>query len=498
LSHPEKLSPESTGLETELDRLRRRESLLKAAERIANIGHWEWDYLKNRLISCSEGFARIYNLSVAKILESQNTWENMLVQIHPDDRDRFISVYKSQPETSEHEIEYRIVLDDGQIRYVKESGIVQFDNDNRAVSAFGLLQDITDRVVYEQELENRDALASQVEAITDIGHYIFNLQEENYHYVSEGFARIHGVSPEEYTSMISSRQDDVEDVHPEDCSRLAAVYDQHASEGEDFNVEYRIFRADGEIRWILEQGTAIRNKEQIIVQSVGVVQDITEQKNTEQKLRESRDSLETIVKNRTRKLVNTVKRLEAEVGEREKIAAELDFLANHDALTGLPSLRLCKDRLEHSLAEARRSRQQSAVMFLDLDGFKEINDTHSHEFGDLVLKATADRITAVIRETDTVARIGGDEFIIILSSVPDLKIVKRIATNLIEQIASSIQIEQYRVAVTGSIGIAMYPDNGTTSEELIRAADRAMYRIKESGKNSYGFVLAEQEILKSS
>ena len=193
MSGSEKISLESTSLETELDRLRRRESLLKAAERIANIGHWEWDYLKNRLVSCSEGFARIYNQSVAEILESQNTWEHMLAQIHPDDRENYISIYKSQPESTEHEVEYRIVLANGQIRYVKESGIVQFGDDNRAVSAFGLLQDITDRVVYEKELENRDALASQVEAITDIGHFIFNLQKENYHYVSEGFARIHGL-----------------------------------------------------------------------------------------------------------------------------------------------------------------------------------------------------------------------------------------------------------------------------------------------------------------
>jgi diguanylate cyclase (GGDEF)-like protein len=190
-------------------------------------------------------------------------------------------------------------------------------------------------------------------------------------------------------------------------------------------------------------------------------------------------------------LANTVQQLQVEIEEREKIAAELDFLANHDALTGLPSLRLCKDRLDQSLAEARRNRQTSAVMFLDLDEFKEINDQYGHEFGDLVLKATADRIREEVRETDTVARIGGDEFVIILSSLPEDNIAERIAANVIEQIARPIEIKNTEVTVSASIGISLYPENGITAEELIRSADKAMYRVKHEGKNSFGFVPSE-------
>ena len=148
-----------------------------------------------------------------------------------------------------------------------------------------------------------------------------------------------------------------------------------------------------------------------------MLQDITAQKTAEQEIIDARDTLEQQVVERTHELANTVKQLQVEIEEREKIAGELDFLANHDALTGLPSLRLCKDRLDQSLIAARRNRQTSAVMFLDLDGFKEINDEHGHEFGDKVLKVTADRIKAEIRESDTVARIGGDEFVIILSKI---------------------------------------------------------------------------------
>lgn len=464
------------------------ESLLDATEQIANIGHCEWDY-ENRIVkSCSVGYARIFDSSVEEVLSGKTGLNSFLELLHPEDRDSYFQSYQALRDTGSHEIEYRINLRDSETRYIQETCIVEFDKNGKSVEAVALLQDITQRRNYEHELERRDALAQQVEAISDIGHFVYDLKSESYIYLSPGFARIHGVSVDEYKSMVASRADDIEDVHAEDYDRLAQVYESHRQDGGDFNVEYRIHRSDGALRWIREQGTALKSSSGEVIQSIGVLQDITEQTNTEQSLREARDTLEAMVKSRTRKLADTVKQLKEQVKEREKIAAELDFLANHDALTGLPSLRLCKDRLDHSLAEARRTRQMSAVMFLDLDGFKEINDEHGHEFGDLVLKVTADRIKAEIRETDTVARIGGDEFVIILSSLPDLQIVERIAASLIQQIAQPIHIEKAEVSVSVSIGISLYPENGTTAEQLIRSADKAMYQIKRQGKNDYGFV----------
>ena len=482
--------PDAEALEAELARLRQRESLLDATEQLASIGHCEWDYENNRIRSCSDGYARIFGQSVEEVLETQSSWDRVLDCLHPDDRERYVSSYESQRQTGSHEVEYRILRQDGEIRHIYETGTVEFDDHGTAIAAVGLLQDITERKLHEQELENRDALARQVESITDVGHFIFDLVDESYAYLSTGFARIHGVSVDEYRSMVNSRADDIEDVHPDDYDRLLEVYDRHRQDGDEFNVEYRIFRSDGEVRWIREHGTSVRGPNGEPRQSIGVIQDITEQKNIEKNLRDSRDSLEQMVKSRTRKLAATVKQLEAEIGEREKIAAELDFLANHDALTGLPSLRLCKDRIDHSLAESRRNRQMSTVMFLDLDGFKEINDAHGHEFGDLVLKTVADRIRAEIRETDTVARIGGDEFVIISSSLPEISIAERIAHSLIRQISRPIHIRQIEVAVSASIGISLYPDDGTTAEELIRTADQAMYQVKREGKNSYGFARA--------
>lgn len=486
-----KSNEDTTELNLELEALRHREELLDVAEQLANIGHCEWDYDNDCIKTCSEGYARIFNLSMSEVLAAQASWNKLLQQIHPEDRARYTSSYHSQRESGSHEIEYRIIRTDGVVRHVYETGTVEFGNSGYAIAAFRLLQDITDRKVYQKALENREAMARQVESITDIGHFIFDLKTESYVYLSQGFAKIHGVSVEEYSSMVKSRGDDMEDVHPEDYSMLANIYERHRRAGDAINVEYRIHRTDGEVRWIREHGTALRSAGGEIIQSIGVVQDITKQYHTEQNLRKARDSLESMVKSRTRKLAETVRQLEDEIKERKKIAAELDFLANHDALTGLPSLRLCKDRLDHSLAEARRQRQMSAVMFLDLDGFKQINDQHGHEFGDLVLKATADRIKAEIRETDTVARIGGDEFVIILSSLPEIAIVKRIGRSLIEKISEPLSVGEIEVKVSVSIGIALYPENGETAEDLIRSADKAMYRVKRQGKNDFGFALSE-------
>jgi diguanylate cyclase (GGDEF)-like protein/PAS domain S-box-containing protein len=474
-------------LESELEKLRHRQALLDATEQIADIGHCEWDYEHDRLISCSEGYARIFNMSLAEVLESQSSWEKVLNQIHPQDREAFTNSYRSQLQTGSHEIEYRIIRNDGQLRHVREAGILHLDENGKAGEAFGLIQDITERRIYERKLENREALAQQVETITDIGHFIFDLVTGVYEYISPGFARIHGVSVDKYMNMVNSREDDMSDVHADDYTQLTEVYQGQRTQGIDVNVEYRIRRPDGELRWIGEQSTVLRNEVGLVSKSIGVVQDITRQKNTERNLREARDFLEATVEDRTQDLADTIIRLEEEIGEREKVTAELNFLANHDALTGLPSLRLCKDRLDRSLAEARRNQQNSAVMFLDLDGFKEINDTYGHEFGDLVLKVTAGRIKAEIRETDTVARIGGDEFVVILSRVPELEIVERIASSLIRQISQPIRIVKYEVSVSASIGIALYPDHGSTSEDLIRVADKAMYLVKNSGKNNFQF-----------
>ncbi len=466
-----------------------KDALANQAEEITDIGYYLFDERQNCHLFVSPGQARIVGLEVQDFLKKIVSNEDYINLVFEDDRDILRRAYY---EDLEHKggwnVEYRLLRSDGELRWIREIGqTLKVDTDG-VEQTIGVVQDITEQKKAEQELVFKDAMSNQAEAITEIGHFVYDEIRQEYLFASPGMSRIHGLPAGELVRRRISWDGDMNMVHPDDRAQVKKAYDEFLVNGGDWQVDYRLIRGDGEIRWVREMGKAQIMNHGIPEQTIGVLQDISQQKKAEQEIIEARDTLEQQVIERTRELANTVKQLQDEVKEREKIAAELDFLANHDALTGLPSLRLCKDRLDQSLAEARRNRQTSAVMFLDLDGFKEINDEHGHEVGDLVLKVIADRIKAEIRETDTVARIGGDEFVIILSSLPEVAIAERIADSLIQQVAQTVHIERIRLNVSSSIGIALYPDNGTTAEQLIRAADKAMYQVKRAGKNAYGFV----------
>lgn len=468
-----------------------KDAMASQAEVITDIGYFLFDEIRDEHLFVSPGLARIVGLEIDEYLHRIKTNEDYFSLICEEDRELLRQTYRDVLTShGDWNVEYRVRRPDGEIRWVREAGRAHKRRDGQVEQTIGVLQDVTEQKNIEQELLYKDALANQAEAITDIGHFIYDEIKQKYLFVSPGMASIHGMTAEQMVAMTVSMETDLSLVHVDDRELVSKAYDKFLAEGNEWQIDYRLQRTDGEIRWVREMGRVYLVTHGIPEQTIGVLQDITAQKEAEQEIIDARDTLEHQVVERTRELANTVKQLQVEIEEREKIAAELDFLANHDALTGLPSLRLCKDRLDQSLIAARRNRQTSAVMFLDLDGFKEINDEHGHEFGDMVLKATADRIKAEIRESDTVARIGGDEFVIILSSLPDNAIVSRIAASMNEGIALPLYIGDIEVGVTASIGISLYPDHGTTADELIRSADKVMYQIKRKGKNSFGFVNA--------
>jgi diguanylate cyclase (GGDEF)-like protein len=167
---------------------------------------------------------------------------------------------------------------------------------------------------------------------------------------------------------------------------------------------------------------------------------------------------------------------------------QVTHLAHHDNLTGLPNRILFYDRLNQELKKARRRKESVTVLYLDLDGFKNINDTFGHDSGDVLLRDAARRIEACVRDSDTVARIGGDEFTAILSGMPSRDSIVDVVRKIVEAIAAPFMLNGKNCRVTASIGIALYPDNGETPEQLLKIADAAMYLAKNSGKNRYRFV----------
>jgi diguanylate cyclase (GGDEF)-like protein len=174
---------------------------------------------------------------------------------------------------------------------------------------------------------------------------------------------------------------------------------------------------------------------------------------------------------------------------KSKLAEEqIKHLATHDSLTDLPSLRLAKDRLAMAINLARRYKKSVAVMFIDLDGFKAVNDTLGHDAGDYVLQQVAQRMLSCVRKTDTVARIGGDEFLIIATEINTPDNAAQIAEKVIHLVSKPVIFKGQQVVVGASIGIALFPDDGKDMDQLIKKADEAMYRIKKAGKNGFCFV----------
>lgn len=176
--------------------------------------------------------------------------------------------------------------------------------------------------------------------------------------------------------------------------------------------------------------------------------------------------------------------------ERKERQAKLLFLAQYDQLTELPNRILFKDRLEGALKRAERTGTAVALMFIDLDRFKFVNDTLGHDYGDQLLKAAAGRIRAAVRAQDTVARIGGDEFTVILEGITRPEDAAPVAEKVLALMGTPFKLGQHQVTVTTSIGIAVYPANADDPQELIRAADNAMYRVKARGRNSFQFFTA--------
>jgi diguanylate cyclase (GGDEF)-like protein len=186
-------------------------------------------------------------------------------------------------------------------------------------------------------------------------------------------------------------------------------------------------------------------------------------------------------------------KINQQLHELQESRKELEHLARHDVLTGLPNRRFFHDRLDHALARARRNGAHMALMFIDLDNFKDINDLSGHDAGDAVLKAVAERLRASTREVDTVARLGGDEFVVLLDDPVGREHIAMLAQKLLDELRPAILFGGRRLHVGASIGISRYPQDGESPMEIMANADRAMYLAKSSGRNVFHFFSPTRE-----
>ncbi|HJX03903.1 MAG TPA: sensor domain-containing diguanylate cyclase, partial [Dehalococcoidia bacterium] len=176
-----------------------------------------------------------------------------------------------------------------------------------------------------------------------------------------------------------------------------------------------------------------------------------------------------------------------DVMERRKAEAELMYMATHDLLTGLPNRNLLDDRLDMALAQSIRNKKSLVIMMMDMDKFKYVNDEFGHIVGDKLLKAAGERLTRILRKSDTVARIGGDEFVIVLPEVETVADADKLANKMLKEFKKPFIIDEHKLNITTSIGIAVYPADGENVDMLMRNADKSMYRAKQKGRDTYEF-----------
>jgi len=214
---------------------------------------------------------------------------------------------------------------------------------------------------------------------------------------------------------------------------------------------------------------------------------ISSMKKIQSDLKMANNHLEIRVQERTQELNTINNMLEDEIEERIAKEEEIYQLVISDQLTGLPNRRLFNDRIEQAIVHAVRNEKSFEVLFLDLDGFKMINDTMGHAQGDELLKKVAERLTKVLRKNDVIARVGGDEFLILIHNAPDKESIEKVCQNIINAIKEPFNFPTSEIYITTSIGVSIYPQDGEDGETLVKNADIAMYVAKENGKGNYAF-----------
>lgn len=324
-------------------------------------------------------------------------------------------------------------LPDGSERVIEVSLLPHFADEGEQLGAFVLINDITDswraeRIIRESEERMRKFMQASSEGILFLRDGV--MTDAN-----EAVLRLTGYARED---LIGHRTIDF--VTPE---TQAVVAERLAAQHEE-PYETAILHKDGRHIPVEIEGKRMRYEDG--EQRMVVVRDITARKQAQERI---------------------------------------EFLALHDPLTELPNRLYLNDYLPRALAQARRNRQGAAVMFVDLDGFKPVNDTLGHDAGDALLCGVAHRLRNAVRESDLVARLGGDEFLVVLGGVGSPQDVERVAREMLASVRAPITWRDRSMTLSMSIGVSLFPAHGLTADELVRCADSAMYRAKVSGGNRY-------------
>ncbi|MCW8930618.1 MAG: diguanylate cyclase [Gammaproteobacteria bacterium] len=308
------------------------------------------------------------------------------------------------------------------------------------------------------ELENiiyHDDLTFANEIINSSSAIAFLWQNKNtwpVQFVSENVVNLLGYTANDF---ITNKINYTDLIHPEDLDQVISEMVTDKRTNKFKHNPYRLITKSGTIKWVDDSSSIVRDEQGKITHYQGIIIDVTERELAKQKMFKEQESLQ--------------------------------YIAHHDSLTGLPNRLLLLDRLQQAIKKSCREKKYLALLYLDLNKFKPINDTLGHTAGDQVLTLVAKRLRKNVRSMDTIARIGGDEFVVLMESVSDIDDVGSVAHKLCQSLNKSMDWENHKLNISCSMGISLFPDDGESPEDLIKNADSAMYQSKQNKGNSFQF-----------
>jgi diguanylate cyclase (GGDEF)-like protein/PAS domain S-box-containing protein len=408
------------------------------------------------MVDVSSGVRELLGVEPQEWIDGSQAWET---SIHPEDRERVVAASDRSVETGDpFRVEYRAVRTDGRVVWIREDAVLIHDEEGRPLYWLGAMLDVTELIQAQEGLRDaRSRYGALVEQIPAIVYVDVADESMVTTYVSPQIEEILGITPHEYladpdlwTSML----------HPDDRARALETYVQGRESGEPFSFEYRLIARDGRVVWFQDSALVLCGPDGTPASIHGVMLDITERKEAEERL---------------------------------------TFLAFHDNLTGLPNKSMFDELLGRALARARRSNHGVAVLALDVDNFKLVNDSLGHEAGDRLIVQVADRLEAATRETDLVARQGGDEFLLLIADIERDEDGKdgaeRVAETVIHRVRSALErpfvLDDTELYVTVSIGVSVFPQDAPDAGSLLRNADAAMFRAKRAGPGAFALHRSE-------
>jgi diguanylate cyclase (GGDEF)-like protein/PAS domain S-box-containing protein len=403
---------------------------------------WEtWIDQDGHYVYCSPSCIRITGRSADEFMADPNLLLNIT---HPDDRVRMETHLQLHSASDAYcMFEVRIVLPDGQARWLEHACQSVFSETGKFLGRRASNRDITERKQAEEALREQKKFLNTILESEPECVKVMSMDGKLLQMNQAGLAMLEVDSFEE-----AQNKGLISYILPEYHEAFLAL-GERVSQGESGVLSFQIKGAQGTQRWLESHASPLRDAKGGVVALVAVTRDITEHKKAEEEIRQ---------------------------------------LAFYDTLTALPNRRLLLDRLGKALLKAKRFERSLAIMFLDLDNFKKINDTLGHDTGDELLREVAIRLAACIRADDTVSRQGGDEFVILLDEIAQSEDAAQVADKIIKTIGEPIHIGDMVLNVTTSIGIAIYPVNGDDdARELMKKADEAMYTAKAAGRNGYKF-----------